>query len=58
MCLSASVCQSVPRLRPAKTAKRIDSQFRVETLVGTGNVVLDGSPGFPHVFNAAFAKLL
>jgi len=39
---SLSVCQSVTRLRCAKTAERIEVSFGAETLQGPGHSVLDG----------------
>jgi len=53
-----SVCQSVTRLRCAKTAERIQVLLRMETLGDPRNIILDGSPDFSHGFNAAIANLL
>ena len=43
-----SVCRSVTLVSPAKTAEPIKMPFGLETRVGQGNRVLDGSPDPPR----------
>jgi len=44
---SSVVCWSVTLVSPAKTAKLIEMPFRLRTLMGPGNCVLDGGPDPP-----------
>jgi len=49
MSVSPSVCQSVTRVQPAKTAKRIDVLFRVETFGDPRNIVIRCGSRYPRV---------
>jgi len=43
-CVCLLVCQSITRLCPAKTAKRIEVQFVIEATGGPINTVFNGVP--------------
>jgi len=45
---SQSVCLSVKRLQPAKTAARIELLLGIEIQGGTTNIVVDGGPDPPR----------
>jgi len=62
--LSVCVSRGFNRLRCAKTAERIEVQFRVKSPEGLTSIVLDGGPDSPRrggggsTLDATFAKLL
>jgi len=55
---SVSLSRGFIELRCANTAERIEVLLGMETLGDLRNIVLDGGPDSPHIFDAAFDKLL